>query len=286
MVPAVKEANIWREITPEERKHYREWRASESVEERELCCSRWRQRDRDRRRKPNSHGHARQIIQVVQWQCVRGWRVGGQHCSVTSSWWCCLEPTCRLLTTLLLTSLTHHATWSHYFAEAISIPLFNCVAHMSVSYSVACTFCFIFCRMYILFHILWPKNRCKNQWRIEPMCAGLQVQDSIDNVCNDRLSERNCKLPSFVQGRWVVPSWPHCLKRSSHPPSSQSPPAEGGPLKEDTYPQHTEWVIHTIDRFHSIFSLWQLEGKGSCDVDIDQFNQQAAWWCNAPQFPW
>jgi len=26
----------------------------------------------------------------------------------------------------------------------------------------------------------------------------------------------------------------------------------------------------TIDRFHSIFSLWQLEGKGSCDVDIDQ----------------
>jgi len=25
-----------------------------------------------------------------------------------------------------------------------------------------------------------------------------------------------------------------------------------------------------IDGFHSIFSLWQLEGKGSCDVDIDQ----------------
>jgi len=26
----------------------------------------------------------------------------------------------------------------------------------------------------------------------------------------------------------------------------------------------------SIDGFHSIFSLWQLEGKGSCDVDIDQ----------------
>ena len=25
-----------------------------------------------------------------------------------------------------------------------------------------------------------------------------------------------------------------------------------------------------IDGFHSIFLLWQLEGKGSCDVDIDQ----------------
>ena len=25
-----------------------------------------------------------------------------------------------------------------------------------------------------------------------------------------------------------------------------------------------------IDGFHSIISLWQLEGKGSCDVDIDQ----------------
>ena len=25
-----------------------------------------------------------------------------------------------------------------------------------------------------------------------------------------------------------------------------------------------------IDGIHSIFSLWQLEGKGSCDVDIDQ----------------
>jgi len=23
-------------------------------------------------------------------------------------------------------------------------------------------------------------------------------------------------------------------------------------------------------RIHSIFLLWQLEGKGSCDVDIDQ----------------
>jgi len=26
----------------------------------------------------------------------------------------------------------------------------------------------------------------------------------------------------------------------------------------------------TIDRFHSIFLLWQLEGEGSCDVDINQ----------------
>jgi len=26
----------------------------------------------------------------------------------------------------------------------------------------------------------------------------------------------------------------------------------------------------SIDGFQSIFSLWQLEGKGSCDVDIDQ----------------
>jgi len=26
----------------------------------------------------------------------------------------------------------------------------------------------------------------------------------------------------------------------------------------------------SIDGFHSIFLLWQLEGKGSCDVDIDQ----------------
>jgi len=25
----------------------------------------------------------------------------------------------------------------------------------------------------------------------------------------------------------------------------------------------------SIDGFHSIFSLWQLEGKGSCNVDID-----------------
>jgi len=29
-------------------------------------------------------------------------------------------------------------------------------------------------------------------------------------------------------------------------------------------------VNTTIDRFHSILLLWQLEGKGSCDVDIDQ----------------
>jgi len=28
--------------------------------------------------------------------------------------------------------------------------------------------------------------------------------------------------------------------------------------------------ILAIDGFHSIFSLWQLEGKESCDVDIDQ----------------
>jgi len=25
-----------------------------------------------------------------------------------------------------------------------------------------------------------------------------------------------------------------------------------------------------IDGFHTIFLLWQQEGKGSCDVDIDQ----------------
>ena len=25
-----------------------------------------------------------------------------------------------------------------------------------------------------------------------------------------------------------------------------------------------------IDGFHGIFYYWQLEGKGSCDVDIDQ----------------
>jgi len=31
------------------------------------------------------------------------------------------------------------------------------------------------------------------------------------------------------------------------------------------------WELQTpIDGFQSIFSLWQLEGKGSCDVDIDQ----------------
>ena len=36
--------------------------------------------------------------------------------------------------------------------------------------------------------------------------------------------------------------------------------------------QHMRWgELHSsIDVFHSIFSLWQLEGKGSCDVDIDQ----------------
>ena len=28
--------------------------------------------------------------------------------------------------------------------------------------------------------------------------------------------------------------------------------------------------ITVIDGFYSIFSLWQLEGKASCDVDIDQ----------------
>ena len=28
--------------------------------------------------------------------------------------------------------------------------------------------------------------------------------------------------------------------------------------------------MHAIDEFHSIFLLWQLEGKGSCDVDVDQ----------------
>ena len=28
--------------------------------------------------------------------------------------------------------------------------------------------------------------------------------------------------------------------------------------------------IRCIDEFHSIYSLWRLEGKGSCDVDIDQ----------------
>jgi len=29
-------------------------------------------------------------------------------------------------------------------------------------------------------------------------------------------------------------------------------------------------ICVAIDGFHSIFLLWQLEGKGSCDVDIDQ----------------
>ena len=29
-------------------------------------------------------------------------------------------------------------------------------------------------------------------------------------------------------------------------------------------------LLQCIDGFHSIFSLWQLKGKGSYDVDIDQ----------------
>ena len=29
-------------------------------------------------------------------------------------------------------------------------------------------------------------------------------------------------------------------------------------------------LLADIDGFHSILSLWQLEGKGSCDVDIDR----------------
>ena len=29
-------------------------------------------------------------------------------------------------------------------------------------------------------------------------------------------------------------------------------------------------LFQDIDEFRSIFSLWQLEGKGSCDVHIDQ----------------
>ena len=33
-------------------------------------------------------------------------------------------------------------------------------------------------------------------------------------------------------------------------------------------------VYVSIDGFHSIFLLWQLEGKGSCDVDIDQSSKQ------------
>jgi len=39
-----------------------------------------------------------------------------------------------------------------------------------------------------------------------------------------------------------------------------------------------------IDEFHSIFSLWQLEGKGHVMWTLT--NQQAAWWCNALQFLW
>ena len=39
--------------------------------------------------------------------------------------------------------------------------------------------------------------------------------------------------PSFEQGKWVVPSWPHCLTISLHPLSNQSPPAEGGRLERE-----------------------------------------------------
>ena len=31
-----------------------------------------------------------------------------------------------------------------------------------------------------------------------------------------------------------------------------------------------EGFAWSIDGFRSIFSLWQLEGKGSCDMDLDQ----------------
>ena len=34
--------------------------------------------------------------------------------------------------------------------------------------------------------------------------------------------------------------------------------------------QNVQESLQYIDGFQSIFSLWQLEGKGSCDVDIDQ----------------
>ena len=67
--------------------------------------------------------------------------VGGLHCSVTSSWRCCLEPTCWLQTTLLLTSLMHHATWilnintpSYHNDVSRFCGLYSCI---SVSYSVA-----------------------------------------------------------------------------------------------------------------------------------------------------
>jgi len=44
-------------------------------------------------------------------------------------------------------------------------------------------------------------------------------------------------------------------------------------LKAADYAQNCICKLNTkrIDGFHSIFSLWQLEGKGSCDVDIDQW---------------
>jgi len=48
--------------------------------------------------------------------------------------------------------------------------------------------------------------------------------------------------------------------------------------RQALYHGYKQWAIITlvffrqtsIDGFPSIFSLWQLEGKGSCDVDIDQ----------------
>ena len=36
------------------------------------------------------------------------------------------------------------------------------------------------------------------------------------------------------------------------------------------FTQSVRAIWHEIYGFHGIFSLWQLEGKGSCDVDIDQ----------------
>jgi len=47
----------------------------------------------------------------------------------------------------------------------------------------------------------------------------------------------------------------------------------GDPIMDAIFQTVINWPVNApnhIDGFHSILLLWQLEGKGSCDVYIDQ----------------
>ena len=70
------------------------------------------------------------------WWCVRGRWEGGQQCSVTTSWWCCLEAhtfVCCKLHCCILTLLTHHHNyaltyWTQFYSICTNIPdsIFMC----------------------------------------------------------------------------------------------------------------------------------------------------------------